>query len=319
MRLKLSDLHLLALGAIVTLAFTPLHALLQQSSATPLTGAALVIAALVGVFAVLAPGYALTAALFPHAPLGLVKRMTYTLGFDFSLIALGGLALNLTPWGLSYTAWLLALGGVTLVASVVALLLLDGRPLTVEPLIGWALPGANHTQTVGNVRAGALIIVALLGIGGAMTLSVAGANQAQQSEQTAIGASLWLLPITQTGVGAQEQVGVRNLSANETTYRLTLTMNGQVVQVWPALDLRANQTWTATVNIASLAANGATGSAEQLTATLALGATPTTTYRQATAWVAAPAAATGAATMSATTTSSVSVAVKRRLAPSVRP
>lgn len=319
MRPKLFDMHLLALGAIVTFAFMPLHALLQQSSASPLTSAALVIAALVGVFAVLAPGYAVTAALFPHAPLGLVKRLTYTLGFDFSLIALGGLALNLTPWGLTYTTWALFLGGVTLVASVVALLLHDGRPLTVEPLIGWALPGANHTRTVGNVRAGALIIVALLGVGGAMTLSIAGANQAQQSEQTAIGASIWLLPITQASVGAQEQVGVRNLSASETTYRLTLTMNGQVMQVWSSLDMRANQTWTATINVAALPTSGATGSAEQLTATLALATSPTTTYRQATVWVASPAAATGAATSSATTTPSVSATVKRRLAPSARP
>ena len=318
MRNKLLDLHLVVLGGLATLALAPL-AMLRHASAllpAPLMGALTVLAALVGVVALAAPGYAATAACFPRATLGVTKRLAYSLGFGFTLIVLGGLALNLTPWGLTYTSWSLFLGAVTLLTGAVALLRGDGRALSLQPLTRWALPAAR-TQLPQRLVAGALIIVALLGVGGAIALSTAGANQAAQAEQAAVGASLWMQPLAHTGSTAQVQVGVRNLSASETPFRLTLTLNGHVIRVWSALTLTANQTWTATIPVASLttgAVSGAVSGDEQLTATLALAHTPTTTYRQVTVWVSLP---NSAHTPSQTATNAG--ATRRLAAPAVRP
>ncbi len=309
MRTKFLDLHLVLLGGLATLALAPLAAL-RYASPAPLSITLTVIASVIGAVGLVATGYAFTAACFPRVALGVTKRLTYSLGFSFALIALGGLALNLTPWGLSYTSWAVYLGVVTLLAGAIALLRGDGRALSLDPLLGWALPDAQ-ARLPQRLRAGALVIAALVGVGGAVALSTAGANHAQQTEQTAIGASLWMLPITHAGHTPQVEVGVRNLSADATPFRLTLTVDSRVVRSWSTLTLSANQTWTTTIPVASLT-TGAVSGAEQVTATLALASAPTTTYRQVMVWVTAPASAHSSGGTAA------SVGESRRPAPMTR-
>ena len=51
------------------------------------------------------PGYALTAALFPHGALGGADRALFTLGLSLCAAILCGFVLNRTPWGLRPESW----------------------------------------------------------------------------------------------------------------------------------------------------------------------------------------------------------------------
>jgi hypothetical protein len=45
------------------------------------------------------PGYAVTAALFPNRSLGVPERLVFSLGLSVAIVVLGGLLLNVTPFG----------------------------------------------------------------------------------------------------------------------------------------------------------------------------------------------------------------------------
>src|SRR4249919_523027 len=78
--------------------------------------------ALVGLPLVLfVPGYALTAAAFPAGRLGTIERLLFSVGASLALAALAGLLLQWTALGLRPAAWVIALGNLTLVASLIAL------------------------------------------------------------------------------------------------------------------------------------------------------------------------------------------------------
>jgi uncharacterized membrane protein len=66
------------------------------------------------------PGYALVAAAFPEAGRSLAERLLYGVGLSLAVAALGGFALNLTPWGLRAEAWATLLGGIALAACAIA-------------------------------------------------------------------------------------------------------------------------------------------------------------------------------------------------------
>lgn len=72
--------------------------------------------------AVFLPGYCLTETLFPRKDsLDEIERFTFSVGLSFALTALVGLLLSLTPFGLTLTTALLALGSIVIVLALVAL------------------------------------------------------------------------------------------------------------------------------------------------------------------------------------------------------
>ena len=66
------------------------------------------------------PGYALTCALLPTVKFG-AERFVLSLGLSLAAVIVGGLLLNLTPFGLQTDSWAILLGGITLGASAVAI------------------------------------------------------------------------------------------------------------------------------------------------------------------------------------------------------
>src|SRR3954468_21171576 len=78
-------------------------------------------------FVLVLPGLALTAALFPTGALDVAERLLFSLGLSLAITALGGLVLQLTPWGLRPASWALLLGLVTLAAGAAAFLRWRGR------------------------------------------------------------------------------------------------------------------------------------------------------------------------------------------------
>src|SRR5438874_6431419 len=72
--------------------------------------------------ALVLPGYALISALFPKRELGGSERVVFSVGLSLIIVILGGLVLNLTPFGLRTNSWAVYLGAITLGASGVALI-----------------------------------------------------------------------------------------------------------------------------------------------------------------------------------------------------
>ena len=74
------------------------------------------------VLAVFLPGYCLTETLFPGKnSMDEIERFTLSVGLSFAVTALAGLFLSFTPFGLTLTTALLALGAIVIVLALAAL------------------------------------------------------------------------------------------------------------------------------------------------------------------------------------------------------
>jgi len=74
------------------------------------------------VFVVFLPGYCLVQTLFPRKnSMDVIERLTFSVGLSFAVTALVGLFLGFTPFGLTLTTALLALGSIVIVLALVAL------------------------------------------------------------------------------------------------------------------------------------------------------------------------------------------------------
>jgi predicted Zn-ribbon and HTH transcriptional regulator len=69
------------------------------------------------------PGYCLNEALFPREDaMDVIERFTFSIGLSFAVTALVGLFLSFTPFGLTLTTALPALGSLVIVLAIVALI-----------------------------------------------------------------------------------------------------------------------------------------------------------------------------------------------------
>ena len=201
------------------------------------------------IFAVAAPGYALTEAILGQQPLDMAKRIALALGLSLCAIIFTGLVLNLTPWGLTQGALALALAAITLVASGIAALrnyLVAGEP-------GQAvLPAARHPQGPRRsslagmlARWQVLLVVAALALTGvAVAFSVNSAAHQPYGGYTA----LWLLP-SKSNPDLFIELGVRNEENRPVRYRLTLKGGSTTIKTWEPLSLAQGQTWQTTVKL----------------------------------------------------------------------
>lgn len=201
-------------------------------------------AAVVGALLVLvAPGYAMQAALFPQAPSGPATRWLLTLGTSLCIAVLGGFLLNAAPLGLTPMAWTLLLGAVTVAAGAVAISLRGPTPL---PSLRPALPSPRNAAFWG---AAVVVVVAafVIDLRSAATQPRPGFTQ------------LWLLPASGAPAGTV-RLGVRNEEGGDTVYEVRLQSGGRTVQRWPAITLKPDESWGATVALPAGA--GAAGPVE---------------------------------------------------------
>jgi hypothetical protein len=178
-----------------------------------------------------APGYAISAALFPPGAAGREELVVYTFVFSISASALGGLALQVFL-GLDRTAWLVLLVVLTLAASTVA-----------QARRG-ALPIQHAFEPAFRGPAGALWAVALLAAlaiaGGAIGIGAEGVRE-QLSRQRF--ASLWAVPTGADAGSAGVKLGVLN-HGGPATYRLEVRGVGEIVER-RRLRLAPDQLWEA--------------------------------------------------------------------------
>jgi uncharacterized membrane protein len=215
------------------------------------------------------PGYALTSALFPRQALGIPERLVFSLGLSLAIVLLGGLVLNLTPFGLRAGSWAVFLTGITLGACAVALVRRRGQDISTS---GW----------LGDIgltfRQGLLLGLAALIVCGAVAVSIIGAERQPSPGFT----QLWILPVG--GAANAKHVvrlGMSNTESKAMEYRLAVNMNGKVVKEWPAIDLSPNEKWEATL---VLPQTGHSGTA-RVEAMLYRTDAPTTIYRHVVLWL----------------------------------
>ncbi|MFH1015401.1 MAG: DUF1616 domain-containing protein [Chloroflexota bacterium] len=92
-------------------------------------------------FLLFAPGYALIAALFPRKKqIDTIERIAYSLGFSVATVALIGLLLNYTPWGVRLYPVLISIAFFVLAMSVIAWYRWYRLPETERFQVTWRLP-----------------------------------------------------------------------------------------------------------------------------------------------------------------------------------
>jgi uncharacterized membrane protein len=220
--------------------------------------------------ALVLPGYALTSALFPRRTLGVAERLVFSLGLSLIIVVLGGLLLNLMPFGLRASSWAVLLSGITLAASAVALARRRGQSVSAP---GWL--------RVGNVgltwRQGLLLGLAAVIVCGAIAVSIIGAGRQSYAGFT----QLWILPAGSDNTKNAVSLGVSNMEATAMEYTLTVNLDGKVVEEWPSIDLNPNGKWEATLVLPQTGRAGAV----RVEADLYRVDAPTTIYRHVVLWL----------------------------------
>ena len=113
------------------------------------------------------PGYALTAAMFPKRAFGIPERLVFSLSLSLIIVILGGLALNIMPFGLRASSWAVLLGVITLGAIGVALARRRGEGMQ---------PGQSRRWNIGlSIPQGVLIGLAMVVLSGTVVMSFIGA------------------------------------------------------------------------------------------------------------------------------------------------
>lgn len=216
--MRLNGLELLAIAAVAALA----AAMAILNAHVPVLTVPL--AALL-VFVL--PGYAICAALFPSsadesgngASMRGSDRVALTLGLSIAVCALCGLIISqFMP--LSRSVWGVALAGITIVASLLAI---------------WRLRPSG--PRIPRVRLGAVLVFLIaLAIGAAaITLDVVSAQQAKHPGFT----QLWMVPGPRAGV---VRIGVISHEHEARRYSLRLSVGGRRLKQW-SLRLSPGQHW----------------------------------------------------------------------------
>ena len=180
------------------------------------------------------PGYTLIEALFYQKMLKGTHRIVLSLGLSLALAILGGLLLNMLPIGLQAQSWAIFLGLVTTVFSLVAAYFRRGTQVT----------GTRRLRLGFGIPAYLIALALIMAI-----LSVLYAAIGVEQQPHPGFTQLWMLPVAPTGTSSAVRLGVRSFEDTTVTYRITITMNGQVVRAWSSVSLQPEQTWNQVVQL----------------------------------------------------------------------
>lgn len=172
------------------------------------------------------PGYALSQALNRSPSLGGAQRVAEAVGLSLAVAAVGGVVLNVTPWGLQASSWAALLAAVTAAGAAAALARRRGAPSPVASAVPRRLPVLQ-----GSLLSVAVVIAALAGVV---------AWQGAANQKTPGFTQFWLQPAATAGT---VQVGLVNEEASTVTYRVDLWAGGRVVDVLQPIKVAAGARW----------------------------------------------------------------------------
>lgn len=210
------------------------------------------------------PGYALTAACFPRHEFGWAERAASALALSLISAILGGLLLNLTPWGLQASSWV----GLTLALTLGGCAVAAWRRRGYERAQDWPAIG---------LRAEQLVVLALAGIlvGWAVTMAVSEGQRTPAPDYV----HLWVLP-DPTRPSQAMQVGITGRGEDvPAAFRLQLKRGNYLLREWDRVGLDASGAWQTTVELRDLQAGS--GALEALLYRIDA---PDTVYRRVAHW-----------------------------------
>jgi hypothetical protein len=181
--------------------------------------------------AVVLPGYTFSVALFPT--LDRPARLLYTLGLNMCALILGGLVLNLLPWGLQPLSWA---GWLTLI-------------IFASSIAGWMRRRAPQSYLVSQRQielsrgSMALIAVGTLLLVLAFTFALYTDHQSDEPFT-----QLWAIPMN-TPESRGFEVGIRNQTEHTAYYNLTVESGGRRIQEWRALKLEPDAEWVQPITL----------------------------------------------------------------------
>lgn len=179
------------------------------------------------------PGYALTTAIFINTPLGILEKFAFSCGFSLGMVSLGGILLNFTPWGIQSVSWVILLGGISLVASVVAIVRMQ-RAKEID------LSVAQIPLRVNQI---VLMALAVVIFGGVYLFARYGAT----SQSLPFTTRIWIL--WTDDLHTEATLGIQNQEGVPMQYKLQLsTLQGQI-QEWSLIALEPGATWEVHYNV----------------------------------------------------------------------
>ncbi len=174
------------------------------------------------------PGYAITVALFPRRALGIPERTLFSIGLSLAVVALGGLILNWTPWGLQADSWAVLLCATTCLASVMALARRRREVALAAAPAGLGLTGLQSL---------------LLGLAAVVAVAAIGLARMPAPLQSAEGYTLlWMLPSADGNPNAV-RLGVDSMELASTQFRLEVKADSRTLREWPSLTLMPGEKW----------------------------------------------------------------------------
>lgn len=177
------------------------------------------------------PGYAIVSATMPK--LGSEKKLLISLGLSISISALGGLVLNMTPWGLTPRMHSLWLSSIALIGIIIA---------------WYQRRTHNHNFEVGVpvLHKENIIIFGLAGyiLIGAVLIAYISSRQTETAFT-----QLWAIPTVTTEGTYEVQIGIRNEEDLSETYNLYIDINGRRLDEWSKIPLKSGDEWTTTISL----------------------------------------------------------------------
>jgi uncharacterized membrane protein len=125
-------------------------------------------------FVLFTPGYALITALFPRRKaLDAIERIALSVGLSFAVVALLGLALNYTAWGIRLWPSLIVSGGFVLISSAVAEFRIRRLPREERFSVDIDFSKVNLGETPLSRALSVVLILAVLGTIGTLVYTIA--------------------------------------------------------------------------------------------------------------------------------------------------
>jgi hypothetical protein len=182
---------------------------------------------LVGVpFVLVAPGYALQAAMFDPGSLGRTERAVLSLGLSIAVGIIAGLLLNLTPAGLNRDSWSLLLGAIAAAGAVAAMV--RGRIRQTRANVAWPKPLDALSLLAATV----------------MLASAFGVARAGAAEQRTGFTQFWLRPVDGSPAASGPlRIGVHSYELAPETFQVEVRSPGAVAHRLPSIELHPGESW----------------------------------------------------------------------------
>jgi len=202
--------------------------------------------------ALFVPGYSVISALYPRREdMDPLERLALSFVASLAALPLIALALNYSPWGVRWEPLLAFLSLLVVLASALGLLrrrLLPAQEERFAPALHLNLAGRVTTGAVLRNTARAALVVPLAGLAVILLTLLAGqrTNGAPHTEFYLLGAGgrLDSFPRTlQVGQDASLVVGVTNQEAGPKEYRVTVSIDGTLIQEVTGVRLDPGQRW----------------------------------------------------------------------------